>query len=95
MEYRQILDWVNKEVWSALLDVGQSQIEKLLSEQKEKILYNECGCEFDGQLPVRLQADGKQENKNFELQKRKTAGTFRTADRVCGIGRISVSYAGT
>ena len=36
MEYRQILDWVNKEDWSALLDVGQSQIEKLLSEQKEK-----------------------------------------------------------
>lgn len=95
MEYRQILDWVNKEVWSALLDVGQSQIEKLLSEQKEKILYNECGCEFDGQLPVRLQADGKQENKNFELQKRKTAGTFRTADRICGLGCVSISYAGT
>ena len=36
MEYRQILDWVNKEDWSALLDVGQSQIEKLLSEQKKK-----------------------------------------------------------
>lgn len=36
MEYRQILDWVNKEDWSALLDVGQSQIEKLLSEEKEK-----------------------------------------------------------
>ena len=36
MEYRQILDWVNKEDGSALLDVGQSQIEKLLSEQKEK-----------------------------------------------------------
>ena len=75
--------------------IRQSQIEKLLSEQKEKIFYNECGCEFDGQFPVRLQADGKQENKNFELQKRKTAGTFRTADRICGIGCVSISYAGT
>ena len=36
--------------------------------KKKKILYNECGCEFDGQLPVHLQADGKQENKNFEKQ---------------------------
>ena len=39
--------------------------------KKRKILYNECGFEFDGQFPVRLQSDGKQENKNFELQKRK------------------------
>ena len=46
-------------------------------------------------IPVRLQADGKQENKNFELQKRKTAGTFRTADRICGLGCVSISYAGT
>ena len=62
--------------------------------KKKKIFYNECGCEFDGQLPVHLQADGKQENKNFELQKRKTAGTFRTADRICGLGCVSISYAG-
>ena len=69
---------------------------KLWIDYKEKkIFYNECGCEFDGQLPVHLQADGKQENKNFELQKRKTAGTFRTADRICGIGCVSISYAGT
>ena len=27
--------------------------------------------------------------------RRKTAGTFRTADRICGIGCVSISYAGT
>ena len=69
---------------------------KLWIDYKEKkIFYNECGCEFDGQLPVHLQADGKQENKNFELQKRKTAGTFRKADGICGLGCVSISYAGT
>jgi len=47
--------------------------------KKKKIFYNECGCEFDGQLPVHLQADGKQENKNFlENQMEKNLSSFES-----------------
>ena len=52
--------------------------------KKKKIFYNECGCEFDGQLPVHLQADGKQENKILNYRKEKQPGLLERLTEYAG-----------